>query len=83
MSLVGTRPPTIDEVEKYEPHHWQRLHIKPGITGEWQANGRSSVKDFEEIVRMDVNYQKKWSVFYDLKLIFKTIGVVLNKKGAC
>ncbi len=83
MSLVGTRPPTLDEVEKYEPHHWHRLHVKPGITGEWQANGRSSVKDFEEIVRMDVNYQKKWSVFYDLKLIFKTISVVLNKKGAC
>ena len=83
MSLVGTRPPTLDEVEQYEPHHWQRLNVKPGITGEWQANGRSSVKDFEEIVKMDVAYQYKWSVSYDLYLIGKTIWVVLNKSGAC
>lgn len=83
MSLVGTRPPTVDEVMEYESHHWERLKVKPGITGEWQANGRSTVKDFEDIVRMDVDYQRKWSVVYDLKLIFKTIMVVLNKKGAC
>lgn len=83
MSLVGTRPPTIDEVEKYEIHHWERLQVKPGITGEWQANGRSTVTDFEDIVRMDVAYQGKWSVFYDLYLIFQTIWVVLAKKGAC
>jgi len=83
MSLVGTRPPTVDEVKQYEPHHWRRLDVKPGITGEWQANGRSNVKDFEEIVAMDVEYQRKWSVMYDLTLIFKTIVAVLNKHGAC
>ena len=83
MSLVGTRPPTPDEVMKYQPHHWERLRVKPGITGEWQANGRSSIKDFEEIVKMDVDYQHKWSVPYDLFLISKTIWTVLNKKGAC
>lgn len=82
MSLVGTRPPTIDEVEKYEKHHWERLQVKPGITGEWQANGRSTVTDFEDIVRMDVDYQRKWSVTHDLYLIFLTIWVVLAKKGA-
>ena len=82
MSLVGTRPPTIDEVIAYKPHHWQRLNVKPGITGEWQANGRSEITDFEEIVRMDVAYQQKWSVAYDLRLILKTIHAVLNKKGA-
>jgi lipopolysaccharide/colanic/teichoic acid biosynthesis glycosyltransferase len=82
MSLVGTRPPTIDEVLKYKRHHWNRLNVKPGITGEWQANGRSTVLDFEEIVRMDVDYQQKWSVFYDLYLIWKTILAVLDKKGA-
>ncbi|MGK7942641.1 MAG: sugar transferase [Crocosphaera sp.] len=82
MSLVGTRPPTIDEVEKYDPHHWQRLRVKPGITGEWQVNGRSSVKDFEDIVKMDINYQQKWSLRYDLNLIARTIFVVLNKNGA-
>ena len=82
MSLVGTRPPTPDEVVKYEPHHWERLRVKPGITGEWQANGRSSIKDFETIVCMDIDYQRKWSVGYDLSLIFKTIWVVFNKNGA-
>lgn len=83
MSLVGTRPPTLDEVEKYESHHWQRLKVKPGITGEWQANGRSTVKDFEDIVRMDIRYQHQWSVLYDIQLILKTIQVVFNKTGAC
>jgi lipopolysaccharide/colanic/teichoic acid biosynthesis glycosyltransferase len=82
MSLVGTRPPTPDEVVKYEPHHWERLRVKPGITGEWQANGRSSIKDFETIVSMDIDYQHKWSVGYDLGLILKTIWVVFNKNGA-
>jgi lipopolysaccharide/colanic/teichoic acid biosynthesis glycosyltransferase len=83
MSLVGTRPPTVDEVMGYKPHHWQRLNVKPGITGEWQANGRSEVTDFEEVVKMDVAYQQKWSIGYDLRLILKTIQVVLNKQGAC
>ncbi|MBW4561938.1 MAG: sugar transferase [Mojavia pulchra JT2-VF2] len=82
MSLVGTRPPTPDEVINYELHHWQRLRVKPGITGEWQANGRSSIKDFETIVSMDLDYQRKWSVAYDLNLILKTIWVVLSKSGA-
>jgi len=82
MSLVGTRPPTVDEVMGYKRHHWERLNVKPGITGEWQVNGRSTVLDFEEIVSLDVAYQKKWSVIYDLKLIFKTILVVLAKRGA-
>lgn len=83
MSLVGTRPPSLDEVAKYDRNHWQRLTVKPGITGEWQANGRSSVIDFEDIVKMDLDYQEKWSVLYDLQLIFKTVWVVFNKKGAC
>lgn len=82
MSLVGTRPPTLDEVMNYKKHHWDRLNIKPGMTGEWQANGRSSVTDFEEIVRMDIAYQQKWSLFYDLKLILKTLLVVVCKDGA-
>jgi len=83
MSLVGTRPPTVDEVEQYQPHHWARLNVKPGITGEWQVNGRSSVKDFEAVVKLDVDYQRKWSFAYDLQLILQTIMVVLRKKGAC
>lgn len=83
MSMVGTRPPTPDEVENYSAYHIQRLRVKPGITGEWQVNGRSQVKDFEDIVEMDLAYQAKWSIRYDIQLIFKTIKVVLNKSGAC
>lgn len=82
MSLVGTRPPTLDEVAQYDGHHWQRLKVKPGMTGEWQVNGRSTVKDFEDIVKMDLDYQYKWSISYDMHLIWKTIAVVLNKSGA-
>ncbi|BAZ13321.1 glucosyl transferase [Calothrix sp. NIES-4071] len=82
MSLVGTRPPTYDEVMHYSSHHWLRLNVKPGITGEWQVNGRSRIKDFEDIVSMDLDYQRKWSVAYDIRLILKTMIVVFNKSGA-
>lgn len=83
MSLVGTRPPTVNEVMEYTPHHWQRLEVKPGITGEWQARGRSCVTDFEAIVDMDIRYQTQWSVIYDLQLILETVLAVLHRKGAC
>lgn len=83
MSLVGTRPPTVDEVKHYQPHHLQRLQVKPGLTGEWQVNGRSQVTDFEQVVLMDLAYQQKWSVAHDLGLILRTIGVVLMRAGAC
>ncbi len=83
MSLVGTRPPTTDEVAMYDKHHFLRLKVKPGITGEWQARGRSQVLDFEDIVKMDLNYQKRWSFFYDLNLLIQTMAVVLARKGAC
>jgi len=84
MSLVGTRPPTSDEVAKYSAYHWQRLHVKPGLTGEWQVSGRSLVKDFEDIVQLDLRYQAQWHPFYDLVLIYKTIFVILTKQsGAC
>lgn len=83
MSLVGTRPPTPDEVVSYGSYHRKRLRVKPGLTGEWQTRGRSSVKDFDEIVRMDLDYQLRWSVLYDLQLIFKTIHIVLARQGAC
>lgn len=83
MSLVGTRPPIVDEVMGYEAHHWERLNTKPGITGEWQANGRSCITDFEDIFLMDMAYQQKWSVTYDLKLILKTVWAVAHSDGAC
>lgn len=83
MSLVGTRPPTADEVALYNERHWQRLNVKPGLTGEWQVNGRSSVKDFEEVVNLDLRYQKNWHPMYDLFVIAKTIYVIIARVGAC
>ena len=82
MSLVGTRPPTPDEWEKYELHHRRRLAIKPGLTGMWQVSGRSSITDFEEIVKLDTKYIDEWSVGLDMKIILKTVLVVLKKDGA-
>lgn len=82
MSLVGTRPPTADEVAQYSPHHWRRLDVKPGLTGQWQVSGRSSIKNFEEIVALDLSYQRRWSPWYDLKLIGQTIAVLILGKGA-
>ncbi len=81
MSLVGTRPPTPDEVERYEVPQWQRLDVKPGMTGEWQVNGRSQVRDFEDVIRLDLKYQQNWSLVYDLKLIVKTVTVLFNKNS--
>lgn len=82
MSLVGTRPPTPDEVMHYNERHWQRLNVKPGLTGEWQVNGRSQVKNFEDVVDLDLRYQENWHPLYDLKLILKTIYVIFAKVGA-
>lgn len=81
MSLVGTRPPTPDEVEIYEVPEWQRLDVKPGMTGEWQVNGRSTVRTFEDVIRLDLQYQKNWSLVYDLNLILKTITILFNKNS--
>jgi exopolysaccharide biosynthesis polyprenyl glycosylphosphotransferase len=83
MSLVGTRPPTEDEVIHYNEYHWRRLNVKPGITGEWQINGRSSISDFEKIVELDLRYQEKWSCFYDLSIIVKTVYVIFARSNAC
>ncbi|MCC0177650.1 anti-sigma factor antagonist [Waterburya agarophytonicola K14] len=81
MSLVGTRPPTPEEMDQYQILAWQRLNVKPGMTGEWQVNGRSQVRDFEDVVQLDLNYQKNWSLSYDIKIILKTIMVVFNKNS--
>ncbi|RPH87924.1 MAG: sugar transferase, partial [Chroococcales cyanobacterium metabat2.561] len=81
MSLVGTRPPTPDEVERYDVPQWQRLDVKPGMTGEWQVNGRSQVRNFEEVIQLDLRYQENWSLGYDLQLIFKTILILFQKNS--
>ena len=82
MSLVGTRPPTLDEWEQYEEHHRARMATNPGITGMWQTSGRSDINDFEEVVRMDTEYIENWSVGLDIKLLLKTIMQVVQADGA-
>ena len=82
MSLIGTRPPTEDEWEKYSAHHRGRMAIKPGITGLWQVSGRSNITDFDEVVRLDRKYIDEWSLANDIKILFKTVGVVLKGEGS-
>ena len=82
MSLVGTRPPTVEEVAQYEARHKMRLAIKPGITGMWQVSGRSDITDFEEVVRLDTDYIANWSIGLDIKILFKTVSVIFKKEGA-
>lgn len=82
MSLVGTRPPTVDEWNKYEYRHKARLATKPGITGLWQVSGRSNITDFEEVVELDTRYISEWSIGKDIKIILKTIVVLFKRDGA-
>ena len=82
MSLVGTRPPTVDEVAEYDLHHKVRLSMKPGLTGMWQVSGRSEITDFEEVVKLDTKYISEWSFMLDIKILFKTVLIVLGQKGS-
>lgn len=81
MSLVGTRPPTLDEVEKYDLHHWRRLSVKPGISGMWQVSGRNEITNFEDVVKLDVKYIDSWSIWLDFSIIFKTIHAIVKRSG--
>lgn len=82
MSLIGTRPPTVDEFEKYKTQYKRRLSIRPGITGLWQATGRSDITDFEEVLKLDLEYIDNWSISLDIKILFMTVFGVLLRKGA-
>jgi exopolysaccharide biosynthesis polyprenyl glycosylphosphotransferase len=82
MSLVGTRPPTPDEVKDYSPEHLKRLSAKPGITGLWQVSGRNEIKDFEQVVKLDCQYLDSWKISDDFKILFKTLYVVVKRRGA-
>lgn len=82
MSLVGTRPPTIDEFEQYQSYHKKRLSTTPGLTGLWQVSGRNEITNFEDVVRLDIEYIDNWSLGLDIKILAKTILVVLKRKGA-
>ena len=81
MSLVGPRPHLPEEVAKYEKHHKFSLSIHPGITGLAQINGRSNL-NFEEEVQLDTYYIENWSIFLDIKILFRTIFVVIGGEGA-
>lgn len=83
MSLVGTRPPTMDEVRLYDLEHRRRISIKPGLTGMWQVNGRSDIKNFEEVVALDTQYIDNWSIKLDIDILLKTVSQVIKMKSAC
>ena len=82
MSLVGTRPPTVDEFERYEAKHKCRLSMTPGLTGLWQVSGRSDIKDFDEVVQLDMQYIDNWSILKDIKILLLTVGIVITGKGS-
>jgi exopolysaccharide biosynthesis polyprenyl glycosylphosphotransferase len=82
MSLVGPRPPIPSEVELYEAHHYARFDVKPGMTGPWQVAGRNRIKSFDQIVTLETDYIRNWSVWSDLRLLFETIPAVIGMRGA-
>jgi len=82
MSLVGPRPPLPSEVQEYQPHHFDRLSVVPGLTGPWQVGGRNLITDFERVVELERDYIRRWSLLLDAKIIYRTIGVVVRGEGA-
>jgi exopolysaccharide biosynthesis polyprenyl glycosylphosphotransferase len=82
MSLVGTRPPTVDEWERYNPYHRSRMSVRPGITGIWQVEGRGKVLDFDDVARMDREYIEHWSIGLDIRILCRTVYVVITRRGA-
>jgi lipopolysaccharide/colanic/teichoic acid biosynthesis glycosyltransferase len=81
MSLVGPRPPLVTEYERFTEYQKQKLAVKPGITCLWQVNGRNDISDFNEWVRLDLEYIHRWSLWLDLKILLGTVGVVFSGSG--
>lgn len=82
MSLVGTRPPTVDEFKQYDLYYRRRLSIKPGLTGLWQVSGRSNITDFQDVLKLDLEYIDNWSLSSDIRILLMTVWVVVMKRGA-
>ena len=82
MSLVGTRPPTVEEFEQYNSHYRRRISMTPGLTGLWQVSGRSEIVDFDDVVKYDLEYIDNWTLGLDIKILFQTVCVVLTGKGS-
>jgi lipopolysaccharide/colanic/teichoic acid biosynthesis glycosyltransferase len=81
MSLVGPRPPLLDEVSTYEEYHYNRFGMKPGMTGPWQVGGRNSIRDFDKVVQLETDYIQEWSILSDLQLLLRTVPTVLSMSG--
>ena len=82
MSLVGTRPPTVDEFEQYNHYYRRRLSMTPGLSGLWQISGRSDIDNFDDVVKYDLQYIDEWTLWLDIKILFKTVAVVFTGKGS-
>lgn len=82
MSLIGTRPPTVDEYEAYTPYYKRRLSMTPGLTGMWQVSGRSEITDFDQVVQYDLEYIDNWSLLLDMRIICRTIAVLVSARGS-
>lgn len=82
MSLVGTRPPTADEFEKYNQYYRRRISMTPGLTGMWQVSGRSEIENFDDVVKYDLEYIDNWSLMLDIKILLKTVWVVVAGRGS-
>jgi lipopolysaccharide/colanic/teichoic acid biosynthesis glycosyltransferase len=82
MSLVGPRPPIPSEVELYRAHHYARFDVKPGVTGPWQVSGRNSIRDFDQVIRLETDYIRRWSIGLDISLLARTVPAVLSRRGA-
>jgi len=82
MSLVGPRPALVSDLTRYEPHHFERLSVIPGMTGAWQVGGRNLITDFETIFRLDRTYIQRWSLLLDVKIMLRTLKVVITGEGA-
>jgi lipopolysaccharide/colanic/teichoic acid biosynthesis glycosyltransferase len=82
MSLVGPRPALVADLQRYEPHHFERLSVIPGMTGAWQVGGRNLITDFETIFRLDRSYIQRWSLLLDVKIMIRTLKVVITGEGA-
>jgi exopolysaccharide biosynthesis polyprenyl glycosylphosphotransferase len=82
MSMVGPRPFFVEDLETYATHHFRRLEVRPGLTGLWQVNGRSIVRDFEEVIRLDTSYVDNRSIWLDTQILLRTIPTVLRRNGA-
>jgi lipopolysaccharide/colanic/teichoic acid biosynthesis glycosyltransferase len=82
MALVGPRPPVASEVELYEEHHYARFDVKPGMTGPWQVSGRNEISDFEEVVKLETQYIREWTLLSDIVILARTVRAVFGMRGA-